>query len=136
MKEKIKEFYNKDICRYLIIFLVSLILCIPMFNDKLNIYSDDGIQHIARAMGTEVSLKEGSLFGNVIDDFANKFGYSWNLFYGSFTTYGIIFFKLGNDRCLSIPSSTKSFIPFSLLVFENILSSSCFFLWYDNFFSK
>ena len=94
MKEKIKEFYNKDICRYLIIFLVSLILCIPMFNDKLNIYSDDGIQHIARAMGTEVSLKEGSLFGNVIDDFANKFGYSWNLFYGSFTTYGIIFFKL------------------------------------------
>ena len=94
MKEKIKEFYNKDICRYLIILLVSLILCIPMFNDKLNIYSDDGIQHIARAMGTEVSLKEGSLFGNVIDDFANKFGYSWNLFYGSFTTYGIIFFKL------------------------------------------
>ena len=90
-------FYNKDLCKYILLLIVTLILCIPMFNNKLNIYYDDGIQHIARAMGTENSIKDGVLFGNIINSFSNTFGYSWNLFYGSFTTFGIIFFKLITD---------------------------------------
>lgn len=96
MKEKIKEFYNKDICKYMILLVVTIILCIPMFSNKLNIYYDDGIQHIARAIGTEMSMKDGTLFGNIINNFSNSFGYSWNLFYGSLTTFGIIVF-----RCLT-----------------------------------
>ena len=94
MKEKIKNFYNKDICKYIILFLVTIILCLPMFNDKLNIYYDDGIQHIARAIGTEKSIQDGVYLGNIINNFASSFGYSWNLFYGPFSTFGIIFFKL------------------------------------------
>ena len=94
MKEKIKEFYNKDICKYLILLFVTLILCMPMFSNKLNIYYDDGIQHIARAIGTEQSMKDGVLLGNVINNFASSFGYSWNLFYGPLSTFGIILFRL------------------------------------------
>ena len=93
MKEKIKEFYNKDICKYLILLLVTIILCVPMFSSKLNIYYDDGIQHISRAMGTEESIKNGTLMGNVINTFASSFGYSWNLFYGPLSTFGIIISK-------------------------------------------
>ena len=93
MKEKIKEFYNKDICKYIILLIVTLILCVPMLSDKLNIYYDDGIQHIARAMGTEESIKNGTFMGNVINTFASSFGYSWNLFYGALSTFGIILCK-------------------------------------------
>ena len=93
MKEKIKEFYNKDICKYLILLFVTLILCMPMFSNKLNIYYDDGIQHIARAIGTEQSMKDGVLLGNVINNFASSFGYSWNLFYGPLSTFGIILLR-------------------------------------------
>lgn len=94
MKEKIKNFYCKDICKYLILLIITIIFCIPMFNNKLNIYHDDGIQHIARAMGTEISIKEGTLFGNIINSFSNSFGYSWNLFYGPLSAFGIVVFKL------------------------------------------
>lgn len=93
MKEKIKKFYGTNSCKYLIILLVTIILCIPMFGNKLNIYYDDGIQHLARAEGTYLSLKEGTLLGNIIHSFSNSFGYSWNLFYGMVTSFGIILFK-------------------------------------------
>ena len=35
MKEKIKKFYGTNSCKYLIILLVTIILCIPMFGNKL-----------------------------------------------------------------------------------------------------
>ena len=94
MKEKVKNFYNKNICKYIIIFIVTIVFCIPMFNNKLNVYYDDGVQHIARAMGTEESIKDGTFLGNIINNFANSFGYSWNLFYGISSTIGIIVCKL------------------------------------------
>ena len=93
MKEKIKSFYSKNSCKYLILFIVTIILCIPMFGNKLNIYYDDGIQHLARAEGTHLSIKEGTILGNIIHSFSNSFGYSWNLFYGVGTTLGIILFR-------------------------------------------
>lgn len=85
---------NKDFISILILFIVTLVICLPMASSHLHVYYDDGIQHIARAYGTFEAIKNGSFLGNVIPSFANNFGYSWNIFYGSFTTLGIILFKL------------------------------------------
>lgn len=93
MKEKIRKILKKrNIIDFTILVVITLIISIPLFNNKLNVYFDDGIQHIARAFGTAKSMQEGN--HNIITDFANDFGYSWNLFYGPLTTYGIIIFEL------------------------------------------
>ncbi len=47
MKDKILK--NKKIIDYIIIIVVACILGIPLLNSSLDVYIDDGIQHIARA---------------------------------------------------------------------------------------
>lgn len=93
MEKKIKYIFNKFNKDYLIIFLISLIICIPMLSGRLDVYADDGIQHIARAFGTFENIKAG-VKSKVIFSFANGYGYSWDLFYGPLTTCGIIFGKI------------------------------------------
>lgn len=78
----------------IIIILVASFLGIPLLLRNLDVYQDDGIQHIARAYGTFMSFKDGNFFPNVITSFTNNFGYSWNLFYGPISTYGVIFASL------------------------------------------
>lgn len=85
---------NRKLIDYLILILVASVIAIPMINKNLDIYADEGIQHVSRAYGEYLSFKEGNLFQNVIASFANNFGYSWNLFYGPLSTYGIIILKL------------------------------------------
>ena len=92
MKEKILK--NRKLIDILIIILAGIILCIPLLSSNINVYRDDGIQHIARAFGTMQSIKEDGLLKNVISSFSNNFGYSWNFFYGPFSTFGIIICKL------------------------------------------
>lgn len=91
MKEKILK--NRNLIDFLIIIFVVILIGIPLLNSKLDVYFDDGIQHIARAYGTEEAIKENFLFPNIISSFSNSYGYSWNLFYGPLTTYGIIAIK-------------------------------------------
>lgn len=115
MKEKILA--NRNVIDIGIIILVGLILGIPLLNSGLNVFVDDGIQHIARASGTYFSILENGFFsGNVISAFSNNFGYSWNLFYGPLTTYGIIIFKF---ICNNFLSAYKLFV-FICLVFSGI----------------
>ena len=53
MKEKIKK------SRYgIIILITTIIICIPLFLKNLNIYHDDGIQHIARGLLTSEAIKK------------------------------------------------------------------------------
>ena len=52
MKSKIKT----KLIDYIIILIFAIIVSIPMLNEDFNIYSDDGIQHIARLMGTTQSI--------------------------------------------------------------------------------
>ena len=92
MKEKILK--NRKLIDILIILFTACIIGIPLLNTKLDVYYDDGIQHIARAMGTFESFGENKLFPNIIFSFANNYGYSWNLFYGPLSTYGIILINL------------------------------------------
>lgn len=92
MKDKILKQRSKiDI---LAVFLVVCLIGIPLLNTKLDIYYDDGIQHIARAQGTREAFKENLSFPNVISSFSNGYGYSWNLFYGPLSVYGICLINL------------------------------------------
>lgn len=87
MKEKVLK--HRKLLDILVIVLVGIFLCIPLLNKTTDVYTDDGVQHIARAYGTFLSFKN-NFNSNVISSFANNFGYSWNLFYGPLSTYGII----------------------------------------------
>ena len=49
MKEKIIA--KRKLIDILVIILVGLFICVPMLGN-LDVYKDDGIQHIARAYGT------------------------------------------------------------------------------------
>lgn len=65
--------------------LIALILSLPMFRQENDIFFDDGSQHLMRAYGSYQSmLQKGTQ--NIISDFVNGFGYSWNLFYGPLST--------------------------------------------------
>lgn len=88
MKEKILK--NRKLVDIVILILVGFLLCIPLLKSDINVYADDGIQHIARAFGTLNSIIQDGLYPNIISSFSNNFGYSWNLFYGPLSTYGII----------------------------------------------
>ena len=79
MKNKIKD--------YLIILFFAIIISIPMLNKNFNIYVDDGVQHIARLMGTAQSIEEGQTIPVIMSNFCNGFGYSWNIFYSPITAY-------------------------------------------------
>ena len=86
--EKIKKY------KYAFILLaISIILSIPLFKKDLDVYYDDGIQHIARAYATYLSMINGEST-EFLSSLANGFGYSWNLFYGSFSTILIIIGKM------------------------------------------
>jgi len=91
MKKVVNKINLKD---YLILIFIATVIAIPMLSKNLDVYQDNGIHHIARAYGTYLDFKNGAFFSNVISDFTNGFGYSWNLFYGPLSTYGIILFSL------------------------------------------
>ena len=67
-----------------IIIIVSLFISQPLLWKNFDIYYDDGIQHIARAISTYTSIKNST----------NPFGYSWNLFYGPLSSILIIICRL------------------------------------------
>ena len=93
--EKIKRTLKKEnIKSILILFMCSFIVCIPLISQKINIAYDDGIQHIARLMGTYQSITEGQVFPVIMSNFCNGFGYSWNLFYSPLTAYLPLIFKI------------------------------------------
>lgn len=90
MKEKLKKY------KYiLIILLVAIIASIPLFRKDLDVYYDDGIQHIARAYATYLSIINGE-HTEVLSSLANGFGYSWDFFYGNFSTILILI-----DKCIT-----------------------------------
>ena len=87
MKEKLKKY------KYIfIILLVSIIASIPLFRKDLDVYYDDGIQHIARAYATYLAITNGE-HTEVLSSLTNGFGYSWDLFYGNFSTILILIGK-------------------------------------------
>lgn len=87
--EKIK---SKNIINYLIIIIVSLIMCIPLFQEGIHT-GHDGDFHISRTIGTIEELKNGnSIF--VVSRFSNNLGFGWNLFYPPISTFINVIFAL------------------------------------------
>ena len=86
MKNRIKD--------YIIILIFAIVISIPLLNSNFNIYADDGIQHIARLMGTSQSISEGQIIPVIMSQFCNGFGYSWNIFYSPFTAYIPLIFSI------------------------------------------
>ncbi len=76
-----------------IIIIVSLFISQPLLWKNFDIYYDDGIQHIARAISTYTSIKN-STNPTVLSNLTNGFGYSWNLFYGPLSSILIIICRL------------------------------------------
>ena len=70
---KIKSIIKKENTINIIILLIaSIIVCIPLLRKNFNITYDDGIQHIARLMGTYQSITEGQTFPVIMSNFCNR----------------------------------------------------------------
>jgi len=93
MKNRLKNLTEKKWFCYGLILFVSGLICIPLFSSQINLFQDDGVQHICRFIGTEKSWIENPIFPVIMSDFCNEFGYSWNLFYSIFTAYVPLLFR-------------------------------------------
>lgn len=96
MKNLIKYCKEKEIINYILIIIASIIISIPLANKSLNIYRDDGIQHICRIIGTEQTLADKQFLPMIMSDLCNNFGYSWNIFYSPLTAYMSVVFRIFN----------------------------------------
>lgn len=95
MNKKIIEFIKKEkVMSILIIFIATIFVCIPLFDQKIDMTYDDGIQHICRLMGTSQSIEEGQPFATIMSNFCNEFGYSWNIFYSPITAFVPLLFRI------------------------------------------
>ncbi len=114
MNKRIKEFFkNKKVLSYIIICIVTILTCIPLFSQYMNISHDDGIQHICRIIGTYDALKEKNLFPVILSNFCNGFGYSWSIFYSPLTVYLPLIFKVFTSSftmCLKLFMFTTMFL--------------------------
>lgn len=88
MREKLK-----NIKYFLIILIAAIIISFPLLKDNINVYFDDGIQHIGRAYETYLEIQNK---GNpkILSNLTNGFGYSWDLFYGPLSTTLILITRL------------------------------------------
>jgi len=82
--QQLKE--KRKIIDVIAIGIVAFLLSIPNLSQNLNLYFDDGCQHLMRAYGTYQTILRGENW-NIISDFVNGFGYSWDLFYGPLSEY-------------------------------------------------
>lgn len=111
MKDRLKDIL-KNFIPYSILIIVALILCIPLFSKYLDVYFDDGIQHIARAYSTHMSIENGEST-KVLSNLTNGYGYSWDLFYGPLSTIGLL---LTNFIMSSWVNAYKLFIFICLIL--------------------
>ena len=96
MKKLIKYCKEKETINYILIIIASIIISIPLANKNLNIYRDDGIQHICRIIGTKQTLADKQFLPMIMSNLCNNFGYSWNIFYSPLTAYMSVVFRIFN----------------------------------------
>ena len=96
-----KQIKNENIINMLILLIATIFICLPLLNKNLDMSYDDGIQHIARLMGTEQSISEGQKFPVIMSNFCNGFGYSWNIFYSPFTAFVPLIFRLFGESFIT-----------------------------------
>lgn len=89
MKKHIEENYK---CYLIIIFIAIIITSGLLINGLPDGHDVDA--HMARAVGTGKALSEGQFPPLVTSNFANGFGYSWNIFYPPLATYLMAILKI------------------------------------------
>ena len=91
-----KKILSNNIMHYLIIVIVALVMCIPLFQPGIHT-GDDGDFHISRTIGTiEQILNGNSPF--IVERFSRDFGFAWNLFYPPISTIiNVVFAFLTNN---------------------------------------
>ena len=81
-----KKIITNKYMPYILISLLTLVICIPMFTMNLYELNEERI-HMSRIISIDEVIKSG-VFPPIIDyKFMNGFGYALNLFYGPITTY-------------------------------------------------
>ncbi len=111
-EEKMRE-KLKNIKYFLIILIAAIIISFPLLKDNINVYFDDGIQHIGRAYETYLEIQNNNN-PKILSNLTNGFGYSWDLFYGPLSTILILIAKI----------ITETFInSYKLVLFIGILFS-------------
>lgn len=110
---KIKSLLQKENTKnILILFIASFFICIPLLNKNINVFYDDGVQHVCRLIGTYQTLQEKQIFPVIMSNFCNGFGYSWNLFYSPLTAYIPLIFKIFGASFINCIKLFMFFITF------------------------
>lgn len=102
MKNKLKKYKP-----YLIILVVAIVVSIPILFKNLNIYQDDGVQHVCRLIRTWQTLSQKQFLPMIMSGELNNFGYSWNLFYSPLTAFLPLLLKIFN---LNFETILKAFL--------------------------
>lgn len=110
-----------EVGQVLIICIIAIFVCSPMINPNLNIIKDDGVQHVYRIIGTENSIKENLFFPQIMSEFCNGFGYSWNIFYSPLTAFLPLIFKIVTNSYIEILKIFMFFLMFFSGIFMNKL---------------
>ena len=75
-EKKIKEIQKigrqENTKNILILCIISIFICLPLLSNKVDIMRDDGVQHIARLMGTYQSFTEKQAFPVIMSQFCNR----------------------------------------------------------------
>ena len=86
MKNMIDRIRKKEYVYYIIIILVALVLCAPLYT-KGFIESHDGVYHFSRNYATNKAILSGQVPPLIVSNFCKGFGYGWNIFYPPLETY-------------------------------------------------
>lgn len=87
-----KEYIKLNWKYYIFIIMIAIMICSPLLIKGLPI-AHDAIYPITRTIGTAISISEGQTLPLVASNFANGFGYSWNIFYPPISTYAMLVLK-------------------------------------------
>ncbi len=88
-----KQYFKEHGKNYLIIIFIAIIITSGLLIEGLP-NGHDADSHLARAVGTGEALSEGQFPALITSNYANGFGYSWNIFYPPLVTYLEVILKI------------------------------------------
>ena len=107
-----KEFIKLNWKYYIFIIVIAIMIGSPLFIKGLPI-AHDAIYPVTRTLGTAISLSEGQVPPLVTSNFANGFGFSWNLFYPPVSTYLMLILKVFT---FSYANALKALVILSIII--------------------
>lgn len=107
-----KEFIKENFKYYIFIIIIGIMITSSLLINGLPI-GHDAIYPITRTIGTAISLSEGQVPPLVTSNFANGFGYSWNIFYPPLSTYAMLILKIFT---FSYTNALKALVILSVIV--------------------